>query len=237
MTLSLTHTFVSAKADGGDSTLVRPSNWNAEHTITAAACSVLGRSANSSGAVADIAASADGQFLRRAAGAIGFGAIAWSDLPDGVTVNSLTTLYTTSADVGTVLFPHDDTIPQKTEGTEIFNVNWTPKSTTNQVRVRTVLSGEAYIAYRMCSAALFQDSTAGALAGVTGPQAGGANNQAFSAIVLEYVFVPGSTSTTALKIRIGPHVADGMRLNGWNGGRLFGGVAVCAFTIEEIKAS
>ena len=31
--MAITHPFVSAKADGGDATLVRPSNWNADHTI------------------------------------------------------------------------------------------------------------------------------------------------------------------------------------------------------------
>lgn len=30
----VTHPFVSAKADGGDATLIRPSNWNAVHTST-----------------------------------------------------------------------------------------------------------------------------------------------------------------------------------------------------------
>jgi hypothetical protein len=33
--LAITHTFVSAVADGADATLVRPSNWNADHTIAA----------------------------------------------------------------------------------------------------------------------------------------------------------------------------------------------------------
>lgn len=32
--MSVTHTFTSGKADGGDATLVQPSNWNAAHTIT-----------------------------------------------------------------------------------------------------------------------------------------------------------------------------------------------------------
>lgn len=31
--MALKHTFVSAIADGGDTTLVRPSNWNADHSI------------------------------------------------------------------------------------------------------------------------------------------------------------------------------------------------------------
>ena len=30
---NIKHTFVSGKTDGGDATLVRPSNWNAEHTV------------------------------------------------------------------------------------------------------------------------------------------------------------------------------------------------------------
>lgn len=32
--MAVTHAFTSAKADGGDTTLVQPSNWNANHTIT-----------------------------------------------------------------------------------------------------------------------------------------------------------------------------------------------------------
>lgn len=42
MAISLKHAFQSAKADGGNATLVQPSNWNAEHTVTAAADRVLG---------------------------------------------------------------------------------------------------------------------------------------------------------------------------------------------------
>ena len=32
--MSVTHTYVSGKADGGDTTLVQPSDWNATHTIS-----------------------------------------------------------------------------------------------------------------------------------------------------------------------------------------------------------
>lgn len=48
------------------------------------ACSVLGRSANSSGDRADITTSTDGQVLRRAGGSVGFGAVDLSD-SDAVT--------------------------------------------------------------------------------------------------------------------------------------------------------
>lgn len=32
--MDVTHSFVSSKGDGGDSTLVRPSDWNASHVLT-----------------------------------------------------------------------------------------------------------------------------------------------------------------------------------------------------------
>ena len=56
MTISLTHPFVSAKSDDTDTTLVRPSNWNAEHTITMATARLLGRTTGGSGAVEEISA-------------------------------------------------------------------------------------------------------------------------------------------------------------------------------------
>ena len=54
MAISVKHAFTSAKADGTDSTLVQPSNWNAEHTITLAAGKVLGRSSASAGAMQEL---------------------------------------------------------------------------------------------------------------------------------------------------------------------------------------
>ena len=59
MTVSLKHTFVSPKADGPDTTLVQPSSWNAEHTITLAAGKVLGRDSSAAGAVQELPLSFD----------------------------------------------------------------------------------------------------------------------------------------------------------------------------------
>ncbi|UOF77914.1 hypothetical protein [Caudoviricetes sp.] len=60
MTVSLTHAFVSGKTDGADSTLVQPSNWNANHTITMAQGNILGRAAGAgTGAVSEIPLSFD----------------------------------------------------------------------------------------------------------------------------------------------------------------------------------
>ncbi len=60
-----------------------------------AATSVIGRSANTTGNVADITASADGQFLRRSSGALGFAAIGSGDLPAALVYNNQGNTYST----------------------------------------------------------------------------------------------------------------------------------------------
>jgi hypothetical protein len=54
MTVSLKHTFQSAKTDSLDATLVQPSNWNQEHILTAAAGKVLGRDTSGNGVVQEL---------------------------------------------------------------------------------------------------------------------------------------------------------------------------------------
>ena len=54
MSVSPKHTFQSAKSDGADSSLVQPSNWNAEHTLTMATNKLLGRSTAGVGAAEEI---------------------------------------------------------------------------------------------------------------------------------------------------------------------------------------
>lgn len=66
MAVSLKHKFASAKSDGGDTTLVRPSNWNDEHDLTAAANSVLASGATT--AVAEVTLSASNLLGRGSTG-------------------------------------------------------------------------------------------------------------------------------------------------------------------------
>lgn len=54
MTISVKHTFQSAKPDGTDATLIQPSNWNDEHVMTAAAGKVIGRDTSGAGAVQEL---------------------------------------------------------------------------------------------------------------------------------------------------------------------------------------
>lgn len=54
MTLEIKHLFVSPKADGGDTTIVRPSNWNAVHKIVLASKKLVGRAAATDGDAEEI---------------------------------------------------------------------------------------------------------------------------------------------------------------------------------------
>lgn len=51
MALSFLHDKQSAKSDGTDTSLIRPSDWNAEHTVTMATAKVLGRATAGVGAI------------------------------------------------------------------------------------------------------------------------------------------------------------------------------------------
>lgn len=54
MAVEITHAFVSNKADGSDSTLVQPSNWNEAHDFTMATSRILGRKTGGAGAVEEL---------------------------------------------------------------------------------------------------------------------------------------------------------------------------------------
>ena len=54
MAITVTHAFVSAKANGSDATLVQPTDWNASHTISLAAGKILGRDTSGAGAVQEL---------------------------------------------------------------------------------------------------------------------------------------------------------------------------------------
>lgn len=58
MAIQIKHPFTSAKGDGGDATLVRPSNWNALHTTSMASGNLLGRLTVGAGVFEEIPISA-----------------------------------------------------------------------------------------------------------------------------------------------------------------------------------
>lgn len=130
---------------------------------------------------------------------------------------------------GTTTIPFDDTIPQNTEGTEFLSVSITPSSTTNVLLIQAVLNYSYSIANTV-TMALFQDTTANALAASAeyGSTATGMINSG-----LTHYMTAGTTSATTFKLRAGGETAGTLTLNGFSGARKLGGVMISSLTITE----
>lgn len=130
---------------------------------------------------------------------------------------------------GTTVIPFDNTIPQNTEGTQVLSLAITPTSATNLLIVSVVLNF-SYSIINTVSFALFQDTTASALAAAAelGSTATGMINSG-----LVHKMTAGTTSATTFKVRIGGETAGTVTLNGYSGGQVFGGVMASSMTITE----
>ena len=132
---------------------------------------------------------------------------------------------------GTTILPVDDTIPQNTEGDQYMTLAITPTSATNKLIIEMTVFA-AHSAVSWISAALFQDTTANALA-VGGIYATTATGGYF--ITFKHEMTAGTTSATTFKVRIGGNAVGTTTFNGTSGGRLFGGVMASSIRIEEVK--
>ncbi len=136
---------------------------------------------------------------------------------------------------GTTTTPIDDTIPQNTEGNQFMTLSTSPTVSANLLCISHAgvysYSGatDAYICV-----ALFQDSTAGALAAALGARSATANAVGEPAIL--HVMRAGTTSSTTFKIRAGVASAGTITFNGSAGARLFGGGLKSYLRVEEIVA-
>lgn len=133
---------------------------------------------------------------------------------------------------GTTIVPFDDTIPQNTEGTEFLSVAITPSSTTNLLLIQVVMNYSFSIANTV-TMALFQDTTANALAASSeyGSTATGMINSG-----LTHYMTAGTTSATTFKVRAGGESAGTLTLNGFSGARKLGGVMISSITVTEYAA-
>jgi hypothetical protein len=147
-------------------------------------------------------------------------------------VAQIVTTATGALQTVTTTIPFDDSIPQQTgEGTEVLSRTITPSSASSTLVIDVVISC-ASSATADVIAALFQDSTANALAATSFyiDSAGGRAN-----IRLQHTMTAGTTSSTTFKVRVGPGSASNVDINGNSAGaRVFGGVAKTAITITEI---
>lgn len=134
---------------------------------------------------------------------------------------------------GTTVIPVDNTIPQNTEGDEYMSLAITPKATTNilVIKVSIMLANSAAAPY--VSAALFQDSTANALAAAV-ERAAVASDPCM--ISFSHRMAAGTTSATTFKVRAGGSAAGTTTLNGQAGNRFFGLITKSSIVITESKA-
>jgi|694.fasta_scaffold92936_2 hypothetical protein len=146
-------------------------------------------------------------------------------------------VYSSSSSVvsTTTQIPDDDTIPQNTEGGEFLTATITPSSSSNLLLI------EAVVAFTLSGlggttqviGALFQDSTANAIAASRGVLGGSAGSQ----FVLRHRMTAGTTSATTFKLRAGAIISGTLYMNAnASGTRVFGGVSMSSLTVSEISA-
>tara|TARA_Y100000356_G_scaffold46092_1_gene36372 strand:+ start:183 stop:770 length:588 start_codon:yes stop_codon:yes gene_type:complete len=134
---------------------------------------------------------------------------------------------------GTTVFPVDDTIPQNTEGVEYMSLAITPTNASNKLVIQFTGSfavndtGGAGV-----GSALFQDSTAGALAATTHDSNGSHERYQHT---IQHVMAAGTTSATTFKIRAGYVTSATVTFNGSNTSRQFGGVNASSLIIWEYE--
>lgn len=155
--------------------------------------------------------------------------------PNGSVVQVVTTSTTAVATGVNTNIPQDDTIPQSGEGTEYMTLSITPKSTTNLLIIDCIALLGCDTAGRNIIGALFQDSTANALA------ANIEYNDDAAGIIptimhVRHTMTAGTTSSTTFKFRAGGHANCTLTFNGNNSARLFGAITKSSMVITEIKA-
>lgn len=133
---------------------------------------------------------------------------------------------------GTTAHVLDDTIPQNSEGNEVMTLAITPASSSNYLIIEAQINGAVNSDVRVM-AALYQDSTANALA-VNYNMLRATNYGTF--VYISHYMQAGTTSETTFKIRAGGSDSGTFTFNGAFGGRYFGGVQNSFITITEISA-
>lgn len=138
----------------------------------------------------------------------------------------------TTQSTGTTILPGDTSIPQNTEGDQYLTATIAPKSATNRLLIEVLTYVSHSVADCQMIAALFQDSTAGAIsAGVSYTAAADT-----LPVIIRHEMVAGTTSATTFNVRIGSSVAGTTYFNRNSTGDLLGGVLRSSIRITEIAS-
>lgn len=195
------------------------------------------------GKIAGVGASSTGLVVRDSSSTVSVSNTTQIIVPDGTLQNSGSGVATVDSKViqvqhyqtgavatTTTLIPLDDTIPQNTEGGEFMTLAITPKNSAHKLVIDVVIMISGSVVSWLI-AALFQDSTANALAAVDQVIRGNTDGVTLS---FKYVMVAGTTSATTFKVRAGMDRAGTATFNGSAGVRQFGGIMASTITITEI---
>ncbi len=134
---------------------------------------------------------------------------------------------------GTTTIPQDNTIPQNTEGDQYMTLSITPKNASNILEI-TVTIIVCTTGINNITIALFQDSTANALASAQGGRES-ANNIP-QTMTFTHVMSAGTASATTFKVRAGIGNAATLTFNGANASSLMGGTFASSIRIKEYAA-
>jgi hypothetical protein len=145
--------------------------------------------------------------------------------------------YSANANMTTINshIPADDTIPQISEGVQIFSDSIAVSDPANKIRISVHIAGAKDNSASNIAAALFMDGGANAIASI-GLSQGAAD--VYSPAVqmhLYHEFTPGDTLSHAFTVRIGSG-AGTWKLNGgpFGSGRKYGGTMKATMILEEV---
>lgn len=152
-------------------------------------------------------------------------------MPAGSLIQAVDTVSGAMA-TGTTVMPYDDTIPQNSEGIEFITRAITPTNSNNKLYIEAVVHVANSATSQRMTAALFQDTTADALA-VGSTVNITANTQV--PIIVYHSMTAGTTSATTFKIRVGGNGAGTTTFNGEAGARKFGGITWSWLRVIEVQ--
>ena len=157
----------------------------------------------------------------------------WVSVP-GYSVNQqVRTSTNTYSVITTPSIPYDDTIPQITEGTQLFSLAITPTSATSILVFDVSIYMSMATSGRIGTFSLFQDATANAIFAIGKGNQGSDDDDNFT---FRFYMTSGTTSPTTFTLRVGTDNSSNLYINGDGAGRKYGGVAISSMTITEYES-
>ena len=137
---------------------------------------------------------------------------------------------------GNTQMPHDDSIPQKTEGDEYMTLAITPRATTNKLKIEVVFCCNLSAVENLTgTVALFQDEIANALAAAPTHRVHSTGINIQNPVSFSFFMAANTVLEIIFKVRAGANAPATLTFNGYLGARKLGGVMASSITITEFK--